>query len=138
MAGVAAFGTTLKMGATPVAIANVTGISGPSYSAETIDVTAHDSASNYREYVPSFLELGEISVDINFDPTETTHKNTTGGLLEAFENRTNETWAIEFPDGSSVGFSGYVTGFELDAPFDDKLSASLTIRTTGAATWTYA
>jgi len=140
MAGIAAFGTLLKMGSTPATIANVTSISGPTQSAETIDVTAHDSSSfPYREFVPSFVDLGEITFDINFDPSIASHQDgASTGLLHAMENRTLEDWQIVFPDGTiMVEFNAYVVGFEMSLPFDDKASASVTLRTTGSPTWTY-
>lgn len=139
MAGDVAFGTILSMGTPAVAIANVTDMSGPSYSAETIDMTAHDSASYpYREFSASFIDAGEMSFDINFDPDGVTHKNVDGGLLYAMENQVEEDWEIAFPDGTEVAFEGPVIGFEIKAPMDDKLSASVKIKISGKPTWTYA
>lgn len=138
MAGKAGFGTVLKMGAN--AVANITRIGGPQFSAETIDVTAHDSGSAYRELIPSFLSAGEVQLDLNFDPTIASHKDAAAtGLLHAFKNRTLVAWEIEFPvtPTADAAFNGYVTGFEIDSPFDDKLSATVTITITGAVTWTY-
>jgi hypothetical protein len=139
MSGKAAFGTVLKMGATPAAIANITRIGGPQFSTETIDVTSHDSGSAYREIVPTFLSAGEVALDLNFDPTKTSHKDITGGLLNVWKNRTLEDFVIEFPvtPTASVAFEAYVTGFEPDSPFDDKLAASVTLTISGPVTWTY-
>lgn len=137
MAGKAAFGTLLKLSA--VTIANVTKISGPSFSAETLDMTAHDSASAYREMAPSFLTAGEVQVSLNFDPQGTTHKNATGGLLYLFNQRTAGAFSIVFPTtpAATAAFSAYVTKFEPDAEFDKKLEASVTLTVDGAVTWTY-
>lgn len=140
MSGKSAFGTVLKMGATPAAIANVTRIGGPTFSAETIDVTAHDSGGAYRELIPSFLSAGEVALELNFDPTIASHKDAAAtGLLHAFKNRTKEDFVIEFPvtPTATASFDAYVTSFEIDAPFEDKLSASVTLTISGAVTWAY-
>jgi hypothetical protein len=140
MAGLAAYGTTLYIGsvAAGTAIANVTNISGPSLSTETIDLTAHDSANSYREIAPTFISSGEITLDINYDPDETTHGTSAGGLVYLWENKTKQAFSLEFPDATATtkwNFNAYVTGFEPGAPYDDKLSASVTLMIDGAITW---
>lgn len=131
MAGEAAFGTLLKQGAVPVTVANVTSISGPSFSLDTIDVTAHDSASNYRELVPSFISAGEINFDINYDPDGTTH----AGLITTMVARTEEDWQIIWPDTTQADFKAYITAFEPGADYDGKLEASVTLSISGAVTY---
>jgi predicted secreted protein len=139
MAGDFGFGTLLKMGSTPVTVAQVTSVSGPGYELETVDVTAHDSSTSYyREYIAGLLDAGEVSMDLNFDPDGATHKNSAGGLLYTMEQRTLENWQIVYPDATAVAFVAFVTSFEPDAPFDDKLSASVTLKISGKPTWTYA
>lgn len=138
MAGIAATGTLLKMGSTPTTIVNVTDIGGPQYSAETIDVTAHDSTGSFREILPTFLSAGEVPIDFNFDPSETTHKDAAGGIFDVFHNKTEEDFVIALPDGViECAFKGYITGLELSFPYDDKASGSMTITISGKPTWTY-
>ena len=92
MAGQAAFGTTLKIGGTAgTAIVNITEINPPSQSAETLDMTAHDSGGAYREMVPSFLSAGEVTLTINWDPNAATHKNAAGGLRKLFADRASSS-----------------------------------------------
>ena len=137
MAGEAAFGTLLKMGATPTTIARVTKITGPQFSTEILDMTAHDSSGGYREIAPSFKSAGQVNFDLNFGPNQATHKDATGGLLDAFDNRALTAFVIVFPDTTEAAFSAYVTGFTPDAPFDDKLTAQCTLTISGGVTWTY-
>jgi len=138
MAGFSAFGTkvfmwdatTSKSTSTDL-IGDLTGISGPTMSAEDIDVTSHDSTGAYREYVTSFLDAGEISLEGNL---------MSGGgaedMVDAFNDRAKQSFEILFPttDGLSWKFDGYVTGVETDAPYDDKASFSATVKVTGAPT----
>ena len=138
MAGFSAFGTKVFMWDATTSkstsndlIGDLTGISGPSMSAEDIDVTSHDSTGAYREYVTSFLDAGEISLEGNL---------MSGGgaedMVDAFNARAKQSFEILFPttDGLSWKFGGYVTGVETDAPYDDKASFSATVKVTGAPT----
>lgn len=144
MPGKAAFGCVVNFGtatgtATTATLANVTNISGLDSEVEVLDVTSHDSASAYREKVASFIDAGQLSLDLNFDPNSATHRATTGGILYLRDQRTIVQWEIKFPGSPShkVGFQAFVKSAPFDAPFDDKLSSTVTLEVTGSATWTY-
>jgi hypothetical protein len=133
MAKYAAFGTTLKIGGTAgTAVANVTEIDGPELGAEEIDMTAHDSGSAFREILPSFLDAGEVSLKIQYDPAGATHK----ALLTNLTTRASASYALTFPTtpAASWVFTGYVMGFKPSAPMDGALTADVTIRVYGAPT----
>ena len=132
MAGVAARGVTLT-GAGGAAIVNVTNISGPSLGLDTEDVTAHDSVGGWEEVIPTILRSGEVTLDINYSPAAATHKNAALGLLNMLINRTLTAWTIGGPMGAWT-FSAYVTKFEPSAPFEGKLTASVSMKITGAVT----
>lgn len=133
-------GTLLKMGdgaGTEVftTIAEVKSIGGPSFASDTIDVTSHDSPGAYREFIASLIDPGELSFDINFVPTDATH-NVSTGLLRDFQNRIRRNYKIVFPDTSATTWNlqGIVTAVQINAPTDDVLSASITIKITGQPT----
>ena len=141
MSGLAAFGIVLEEGDTETdevgtvytAIAQIADFGGPSMSAENIDVTAHDSSGSFREVVPSFLDAGEVSFTLNFDPGLANHVT----LLNTYLARNKRVYQLTFPDSASTQwqFSAYVTGFDLAAPIDDKLSADITLLIAGAPTF---
>lgn len=141
MGGKAAFGTTIAFGTgtAPTAVANVTNISGLDGDVETIDVTAHDSGSAYRQKIASFIDAGQVSLDLNFDPNSATHRATSGGILYLRDQRTVERWKVTFPGSPIhyVTFDAFVKNAGFEAPFDDKLSMAVTLEVTGAASWTY-
>ncbi len=144
MPGKAGFGAVLSFGtttgtATTATLANVTNISGFDGETETIDVTSHDSSGAYREKVASFLDLGQVTVDVNFDPNATTHRATSGGVMWLKDQRIIAPWVLTFPGSPvhKVAFMGFVKSAGFEAPFDDKLGLSITIETSGSATWTY-
>ncbi len=115
------------------AIASVVSISGPSLSLDTADVTAHDSTGAWEEHVPTILRSGDVSFDVNFDPADDTHI-TGEGLLEYITERDLRVFDLVLPNGDEILFSGYVTGHEPSAPHDGALTASVTIKPTGAVT----
>lgn len=129
-----AFGTTITRDA--VEIAYVTNIGGPGFSRNTIDATHHKSPAMWAQFIKGIKDGGEVSLDLNFDPANATH-NAATGVLADFEDDVNiSNWVITFPDtaGTQWSFPGIVTGFEPAEPFDDKLSASVTIKVAGQPT----
>lgn len=137
MAKYAAFGTQLIIGGTAgTAVVNVESIEGPEQTVEMLDMTAHDSGSAYREVRPSFIDAGEITLRIQWDPNGATHKNAAGGLRYLLAQRTSSSFAISYPSSPTAYdvFTAYVTGFTPSAPFDDKLTAEVTLQISGAPT----
>lgn len=130
----AAFGTLFKRGST--AIAYVTNVSGPGLSADTEDVTSHDSTAAWEEHVATILRSGEVTLDLEYDPNAATHKNASGGLLYDLASRTAQTFSIVFPSSGTVtwSFSAIVTGFEPSAPHDGALTATVKLKLTGQPT----
>ena len=126
------FGTQLKIGT--VKIAEVLDISGPSLGMDTIEVTSHDSVDGWKEYIAGLLDAGEVSFEINYVPTATTHKNASGGLLYLLTTRAKQSFTLVFPDATSWTFDAFVTAFEPSAPVQDKLGASITLKITGKPT----
>lgn len=136
----AAKGVQLQMGdgATPTenftAIAHIGDISGPNLQMDTVEVTNHGSPA--KEFVPTLEDGGEITLPINWDPAETTHKNAAGGLSYALKQKAKKNWKIVYPDdaASVISFAGYVVGFDPKGPVAGKLTADIKIRVTGAVT----
>jgi predicted secreted protein len=134
MAKYPAFGTLFKRGA--VTIANVSNISGPGLSLDTVDVTSHDSTAAWEEVIGTILRSGEVTLDLVFDPNAATHKNSSGGLLYDLTSRASTTFSMVFPSSATVtwSFTAIVTGFEPSAPVDGALTASVKLKLTGQPT----
>jgi predicted secreted protein len=128
MSGLSAFGTIFTLGSTGSTgvIGNLTGISGPGISADTIDVTAHDSAADYRQFVAGVIDGGEISLEGNLVTAAAGND-----FMTAINARSTTACSIIFPTIGKWVFSGVPTAFETDAPFDDKLSFSASVKVTG-------
>lgn len=131
MPGIDAFGTSLSRSnmdpVTPVftAIANITSLSPGGVTREILDVTAHDSPNGYMEFLGGLKDPGEVSFDINYEPA--VHDV----LLDDFELDDPVDYEVAFPDGTVMAFPAILTEFAREAPYDDKLSASITMKISG-------
>lgn len=138
---VAAHGTLLKIGdgngggESFTTIAEVLDISGPSYELATEEVTNHDSGG-WREFIPTLLDVGEITFDLNY------YSATTQDQLETdLRAKAKRNFKIVFPLSGGTdtrAFAAYITGIELQAPVEGVLKMSLTLRPVGADTKTVA
>lgn len=131
-----AFGTKLQYhdGSIFVDVAEVHNISGPSVSRDSIETTHHGSTGGFREYTPGLRDGGEVSIDINWLPVNGSHEAIYTQLTSG--QSSNSQYRISFPTtpATTFTFSGHVTGFEASAPIDDRLTASVTIKVSGAPT----
>jgi predicted secreted protein len=139
---ISAKGTLLKVsdGASPPVyntIAEIRSLSGPTFQADVLDATVHNTPSAWRQFISGLLDGGEISMDINFIPTDATHEAASTGLLYLFQNRVQRNFQLVFPDTGNTTWTipGIVTGFEMSADPADILSASVTIKVNGAPTF---
>jgi predicted secreted protein len=139
---ISARGTLLKIGDGGTGevftnIAEVTNITGPSLALDTIEVTSHDTSSGWREFIGGLLDAGEVSLDINFVPTNATHSQTSG-LLKDFKNRTLRNFKLVFPDTgvTTWSFAGLVTAFECSEAIDDVIKGTVTLKLSGQPTLT--
>ncbi len=142
MAGMSAHGTQIFWGDVPGAIAGnligeITSVSGPTTTVDTIDVTSHDS-DGWREFVAGLGDFGELRFDINLHPAY--DDNNQMGLFQDMIDHTERYITVEIPADPNwtpaqpeyyFWAPGYCVGFEISAPFDDKLSASVTLKLSG-------
>lgn len=127
MAIVPGKGTLLKLGSTTIA-QRVT-ISGPSRSVGSVETTHLDSAT--KTYRPTILDNGELSLEIEYDPDDATHTS----LEDLMATPEIESWVLEFANGTTYTFDGFLTGFEPNGmEVEGKLLASLTIKLSGGLT----
>ena len=136
---ISAYGTLLKRGdggapQTFTTVPEVRSISGPSTETDEAEVTTHSSAAAgaYREYILTLIDAGSIEFDINYVPSDAVHQ----GVRSDFINRVKRDWQIVLPGSiQTISFSGYVKTFSLEFPTDDAITASVSIRLTGAVTF---
>lgn len=118
------------------AIAQILSISGPGISRDVIDTTDADATADWRTKAISYIDGGEITVEINLDLDDATHKDAANGLLYGFNPSGDpRTYVLTLPSSETMTFSGAVTGFEPSNPHDGTSTASVTITTLGQVTF---
>lgn len=109
------------------AVAEITSITGPSMSRDSIDVTSLDSTGGYREFIAGFRNPGTVGLSMNF--TRASYE-----LFKTdFESNTIQNYRIVLPDveNTSVEFMGLVTELPMTIPADDKVTCDVTIQLSG-------
>lgn len=124
-------GTIFKLhnGGTPGAleeIAEVFDLTPPNDQDETIDVTHFGSAA--REFIFGLTDFGECSFEMNFVPGSASETK----ILAAKASKAAREAEITFPNGATWTFDGLVTGYEPAVPVDDRMTATVTIKVSGA------
>lgn len=123
-------------GATPevyATVAEVKDIKGPNMKLDSEDATSHDSTDGWKEFVPTLLEGGEVSFDIQFVPTGATHSYV-AGLLKLMVDRTIRNFEIVFPDATTWVLPGFVQEFAPENSVKGLSMASIGIKLTGKPT----
>lgn len=120
-------------GATPevfATFAEVTGITPPALSRDTVDATHELSPEAWREFIAGLKDGGEVSFDMNFVP-DSVEAASLMAELDAQGRSAVKNRKVIFPDGSYFTFAAILTGYEPDSPLDDKMSAAVTFKVTG-------
>ena len=134
MAIKAGVGTILKIDGST--IGNVTNITGPSMSKDTIDTTALDTTGGYRTFITGFKNAGTLTFTLMFE------KEKYSTLKAAFDSDVAKSIEVILPDGataetgSKLSFSGLVTEIPLTISPDDKITCDVTIQISGPVTFT--
>lgn len=135
-AAIWAYGSTLQIGdgGTPEVfsdVAEILELTPPSMSRDDIDVTSHQSADGYREFISGLRDGGEVTFKANWLPTNSTHDGATG-VLESFNDNANHNWKIILPGSLiTISFVGFLTAFEPDLPIEEQAQLSCTIKVSG-------
>jgi predicted secreted protein len=121
-------------------VAEVRNITPPSFARDAQDATHTESTEGWREFIPGLKDAGEMSCELNLVPDS----DTMDLILAQFASDELTHVRILFADGTQTGpsptcssftCSGVVTGFPLEAPMDDKMSATVTVKISGKPTF---
>lgn len=135
-------GTTFAIGndsspPTYTALAEVTNITPPGIARDAVEATHMQSFEKWREFVAGLKNAGEVSLETNF---VTANLATIMGL---FDTDVPQSCRITFINalGATLAtwdFDAIATGYEPEAPLDDKIMATLTFQVTGKPALTIA
>lgn len=120
-------GTALEL------VGELTAISIPSSETAEVEATHFSSPDRRREYVAGLIDDGEGTFEMNLVPGSTSDV-TIRAAQSAGATRTYEI-VIPKPTGTwKISGSLIVRRYERNVPIDDKMTATLTVRFTGAVT----
>lgn len=103
------------------------------------DVTNMQS-SNFREWLPTLADSGELSFSGNLIPNDTTQSD----LISFFNNATLVTWEVVLPAAPAQGFAtslgtftfkAYVSSIDRNVPVDKEGSLTGKLKITGAISY---
>lgn len=139
-------GTQLQIGdkhsaETFTAVAEVNQISGLGWSRNMVETTTLDTTGGYRTYLPTFRDGEVITVDMNFTATGWS------SFKDLFDAEEEETDSMDYRLVLKAGattkytweFNAFVQSIKLgNVDFNNKVSAQVMLKVTGAATETAA
>jgi Lambda phage tail tube protein, TTP len=115
-----------------VDMAEVISITPPSFSLDQVDVTHMASPNRNREFISGLNDPGECSFDMNFIPGNASDDR----MFELLNLPTGAPRArncrISYPNGVTWSFQAELTGYEPTVPVDDKMTATVTFKVSGA------
>jgi hypothetical protein len=107
-------------------LAEIIDTTPPEMSREAIDTSHTATTDGAMTFIPSdLIDYGECTVELNFA------EGTTPPIDDPAEAVT-----ITFASGATWAFSGFLTGYAPAAPIDDRMTATATIKVSGAITIT--
>ena len=134
----AGVGSAFKLGdaASPevfTTVAEVLSIGGPDITAEEIEVTSLDSAGGYKEYITGLKDGGTVALEMNWIKSNSQQTS----MRDLVDSGTQRNYEIAFSDSPNTvaAFAGKVTSFSMSADPGSQLKASMSVRISGAVTW---
>ena len=114
-------------GSTWASVGEVTNISGPNMSRETIDVTSLASTGGYREFITGLRNPGTLTFTMNFNRTDYETMKTD------FESDVAKDYELILPDDekTSLEFSALVTELPLNLDPGSQITCNVTFQISG-------
>lgn len=114
-------GTTVTFNA--AAIAEILDVTPPGISRENVQ-SSHMGTVDAHTFLPVKLyDGGEVSLEIAFDPDMSMpFADTVAAMVITFPDSGSTTWT----------FNAFVTGYEPADPLEDRMTATITFKVTGA------
>lgn len=111
-----------------IAIGELTDVTPGGVDVNFIDVTAHDSAGGWKEFIGGLTDGGTLELTGNYVEAD-------AGQTELRDERGNvAAVVITFSDATTSTFSAVVGGYNLSNPLDDKIEFTCSLKVTGAIT----
>lgn len=105
-------------------LAEIIDVTPPERTRDEIETTHTATTNGIKTFIMSdLIDNGELQVELNFDETESPP------IDQAFS-----ACVITFSSGTTWSFSGALKSYAPAAPIDDRMTATVTIKVSGAIT----
>ena len=118
---------------TPITLALVGEIDGPTMSFNTHDTSSQDTVGAYKQYVLGLQDGGNITFTLFFDPNDAQHAS----LVPIKNNRELRYWELhkaQSSPGKYYKLMGYISGWDESHPVDGPNTVQVTLLATGDIT----
>lgn len=115
-------------------IVKLDSVPSPQGKTSEIDVTTHDTANNFMQFLASLKDGGTASMTGVWDPTDPSHAQLQyWGVKKAFDDGITRQWKIDYPTSpaNQIIFCGFVNAYAVDSKAKDALRFSFGIRVSG-------
>lgn len=114
-------------------LGEILSVSTPNSTTEEVEATHMKSPDRRREYISGLIDDGEGTFEMNYVAGSATDIL----IRAAISDGVTRDYKIVLPDGANgweITGSCIVRGYERNVPIDDRMTATLTVRFTGAPT----
>lgn len=114
-------------------LGEILSVTPPNPQTEQVEATHMASPNRRREYISGLIEDGEGTFTMNYVPGSVTDELIRVGQASG----ATKSYRIVIPDGAGtwvIDGDCIITGYTRDIPIDDRMTAELTVRFTGAVT----
>lgn len=116
-----------------VTVPEVSRMNTPSVRVEQVDVTSHDSAGGFREYLAGFKDAENVTVELNWVVGNVVHDF----LRTIADAGTTVNWkqTIKGTGDKVCAFSGYIESLQVQVNAGEAQKATMVIRVSGQPVW---
>lgn len=114
-------------------LGEIISVTPPNPQTAEVEATHMGSPDRRREYISGMIEDGEGTFEMNYVPGSATDALIRGAQASGL----TKGYKIVIPDGTGtweIEGECIVRGYERNIPIDDRMTATLTVRFTGAST----
>jgi hypothetical protein len=111
-----------------VDLAEVFEFTPPEAAVDQIRATHYKSPGRSHEFIPALTDNGSASVSMNYVPGSATDDRIRALLASGDVVPMRGT----YPNGVTVSFSGFVVAYSQAIPLDDRMTADMSVKITGA------
>lgn len=105
-----------------------------SITKDTYQTTHHGTTDGHKTFEGGLVDFGEASITVQYDPDDTQHTFLRTRATTAHDSPADYRFTFADTGATVETFSAIVTGFEVNTPIDDKITATITFKASGGAT----